>query len=83
MPSLFFRNAPVNGKHIGGYVIEIPIIIRNVLGYVLPNPVLKLMNKFTTFVGLTNYKTTFLNFELKMQKRFEKQFKTESKTPCP
>ena len=36
---------------IGGYVIEILIIIQNVLCNVVPNLVFNFMGKFTTFVG--------------------------------
>ena len=36
------------------------------------------MTKFTTFAGFGNY-GSFRNFELKIQKRFEKQPETESK----
>ena len=40
-----------NEKHIGGYVLEIPIATWNVLRSVVANLVLNFMSKFTTFVG--------------------------------
>ena len=52
----FYRNTPVNEKHIEGYVIEILNIIWNVLRIAQCNSepiveILNLMSKFTTFVG--------------------------------
>ena len=52
LPYAFYLLAHIEKMEgIGGYVIEILIIIQNVLCNVVPNLVFNFMGNFTTFVG--------------------------------